>query len=69
MSSVHIGNSIKFALIKKGMNQQQLADRMFCTHTWVSRLANRKRASIPTIEQLADAFEMTVSQFIAYGEE
>jgi len=69
MSSMHIGNSIKFALIKKGISQQDLAVLMGCTTTWVSRLANRKKASVPTIEQLATALDMQVSQFIAYGEE
>lgn len=69
MSSMHIGKSIKFALIKKGISQQDLANRIGCTHTWISRLANRKRASVPTIEQLATALEMQVSQFIAYGED
>lgn len=66
---MNIGNSIKVALVKKGMKQTELAVKMGCKPLWISRLANSASASGPTIEQLATAFDMKVSEFVALGED
>lgn len=64
-----VGKSIKVALAKRGMNQTQLAKQMGCTQVWISRLANSRTSAMPTVESLASAFGMKVSDFIALGEE
>ena len=66
---MNIGKSLKMALAKRDMNQTQLAAQMKCTRVWVGRLANSQSASGPTIEQLAAALEMKVSEFVALGED
>lgn len=66
---MNVGKSLKMALAKRGMNQTQLAKQMNCTRVWVGRLANSQSASGPTIEQLANALDMKVSDFIALGED
>ena len=66
---MNIGKSLKMALAKRDMNQTQLAVQMKCTRVWVGRLANSQSASGPTIEQLAAALGMKVSEFVALGED
>lgn len=66
---MNIGKSIKVALAQKGMSQAELAKRMGITHTWVSALANKPKASTPTVEALAAQFDMKVSEFVALGED
>lgn len=66
---MNVGKSIKVALAKKGMSQAELAKRMGLTHTWVSALANKPKASTATIEALAAQFDMRVSEFVKLGED
>jgi transcriptional regulator with XRE-family HTH domain len=66
---MNVGKSIKVALAQKGMSQVELSKRMGLTHTWVSALANKKKASTATIEALATQFDMKVSEFVALGED
>lgn len=66
---MNVGKSIKVALAKKGMSQAELAKRMGLTHTWVSALANKPKASTATIEALAAQFDMRVSEFVMLGED
>lgn len=66
---MNVGKSIKHALVKKGMNQTQLAAQMHRTRVWVNQLANSRSASMATVESLAAAFDMKVSDFLALGEE
>ena len=47
----------------------ELAKRMGLTHTWVSALANKPKASTATIEALASQFGMKVSDFVRLGED
>jgi len=42
---------------------------MGLTHTWVSALANKPKASTATLEALAAQFDMKVSEFLALGED
>lgn len=66
---MNVGKSIKVALAKKCMSQAELAKRMGLTHTWVSALANKPKASTATIEALAAQFDMKVSDFVRLGED
>lgn len=66
---MNVGKSIKVALAQKCMSQAELAKRMGLTHTWVSALANKPKASTATLEALADQFDMKVSEFLALGED
>lgn len=66
---MNVGKSIKVALAQKAMSQAELAKRMGLTHTWVSALANKPKASTATVEALAAQFDMKVSEFVALGED
>jgi len=66
---MNVGKSLKVALAKAGLSQRELAAKLGCGPVWISRLANRPSADIRTIEQLAAAFDMKVSEFLALGEE
>lgn len=66
---MNVGKSIKVALAQKCMSQSELAKRMGLTHTWVSALANKPKASTATIEALAAQFDMKVSDFVRLGED
>lgn len=66
---MNVGKSLKVALAKKGITQAELAKRMGFTHTWVSALANKEKASTGTIQALSAQFDMPVSEFIRLGED
>lgn len=66
---MNVGKSIKVALAQKCMSQAELAKRMGLTHTWISALANKPKASTATIEALAAQFDMKVSDFVRLGED
>lgn len=67
---MHIGKSIKMALIKRGKDQKWLKSQLKSpSQQHVSRLANKQSGKSQTIEQLAEVFEMSTSEFIALGEE
>lgn len=66
---MNVGKSIKVALAQKCMSQAELAKRMGLTHTWVSALANKPKASTATLEALSAQFDMKVSEFLALGED
>lgn len=66
---MNVGKSLKVALAKSGISQAELAKRMGLTHTWVSALANKPKASTATIEALAKQFDMKVSEFVVLGED
>lgn len=66
---MNVGKSIKVALAKKEMNQQDLAEKMDVTKPYVSQLAGKAHAGMGTVVILAAAFGMSVSEFIALGED
>lgn len=66
---MNVGNSLKVALVKKGMSQTALAEQMKVHVQWVNKLANSQSASQATIEGLAEALGMKASEFIALGED
>ena len=68
-SDIHIGNSVKMALIKRGKNRKWLQEKLNISHRQqVDRLTSARTNKIKTIEEIADAFDMTVSEFIKLGE-
>lgn len=66
---MNVGKSIKVALAKAGMSQKELALKLECGQVWISRLANSRSADFKTVERLAGALDMKVSEFVALGEE
>lgn len=66
---MNVGKSIKVALAQRGMTQAELAKRLGVTHTWLSAMANKPRASTASLEALAGQFGMKVSEFVALGED
>lgn len=66
---MNVGKSIKVALAKREMNQQDLAEKMKVTKPYVSQLAGKAHAGMGTVSILAEAFDMKVSEFLALGED
>lgn len=63
-----VGKSIKLALIDKGWRQVQLAKRMGVRPPAVSQLVGQKSCNGATLQKLADAFGLPVSEFVRLGE-
>ena len=66
---MNVGKSIKVALAKKDMNQQDLAAKLKVSKPYVSQLAGKEHAGMGTVVLLADAFDMKVSEFLSLGED
>lgn len=66
---MNVGRSIKIALIKKGMQQADLAEKMGVSKPYISQLAGKDRVGMGTIALLAIALDMKISEFIALGED
>ena len=66
---MNVGRSIKVALAKKDMNQQDLAKKLKVSKPYVSQLAGKDHAGMGTVALLADAFGMKISEFLALGED
>jgi len=64
-----IGKSMKVALAKAGKDRVWLSDQVDVSYIHVSRLANQKVATGKMITKMADAFDMSTSEFIKLGEE
>lgn len=67
--TMHVGRSVKVALAKQNRSQQWLADKLGISRTRTSTIANSEDAGSPLLRRLADAFNMSVSEFIALGED
>lgn len=63
-----IGKSIKIALIKRDMQQKDLADALMYKPAHLSNLANGKSTSMTSVRKIAAALDYQVSEFIALGE-
>ena len=66
---MHLGNAVKIALVKKGRSQTDLAKSMGVTKVYVSRLCNQESIGISSLEKIADALGMKVSELVALGED
>lgn len=66
---MNVGKSLKVALAKKGLRQNELAEKIGVTRQWIGRLANSQRAGMGSIEMLAEAFDMKPIEFLSLGED
>lgn len=66
---MNVGKSLKVALAKKGMRQNELAEQMQVSRQWIGKLANSEKAGMGSVELLASAFDMSVGDFIKLGED
>lgn len=64
-----VGKSIQIALVKQDMTRADLVSKAKVTNSYLSRvIKNQVSPTIVTVERLASAFDMSVSEFIALGE-
>lgn len=61
--------SLKLALIQNDMTQKALAAQLGMRETSMSQLAAQSSCTGATLQKIADAFGMKVSEFIALGED
>lgn len=66
---MNVGKSLKMAIAKRAVTQAYVANKLGCKPLWVSKLANKKKASSETVEKLAAALDMKASEFVALGED
>lgn len=66
---MNLRKSIKMCLAEKGMAQKDLAEKLGMSQTSMSQLAAQKSCTGATLQKLADAFDMKVSEFVALGED
>ena len=64
-----IDKALKIALIKRNLQQKDIADSLIISPAFVSNLANGHSASARMIERIAKALDYKVSEFIALGED
>lgn len=61
--------SMKVAMAKRGFTQAQLAKLAGLTQSSISGLANRPNWNGESLQKIAAAFDMKVSEFVALGED
>ena len=67
---MNIGKSIKYGLVRRDMMSKDLAAELGVTPTYISLLSKgTKKPSSKLLSSIAIAFGMSVSEFIALGEE
>jgi len=66
---MNIGKSLKISLLKNNMEQSDLAQKLGIHQSNISRIANCKTITTETLERIAGAFNMKVSEFVAIGED
>lgn len=66
---MNLRRSIKTALVQRDMSQKDLAKKLGMLETSISQLAAQKSCTGATLQKLATAFELKVSEFIALGED
>lgn len=67
--NMNIGKSLKMALLKNDMEQIDLADKVGIHQSNISKISCGKTITTETLERLAKAFSMSVSDFIKLGED
>ena len=63
-----IGKSIRVACAMKDMTQKELAEASNISDATISYIVNGKSCKEQMLKNIAGAFEMKVSEFIALGE-
>jgi plasmid maintenance system antidote protein VapI len=66
---MNIGKSTKICLAKTEHNTAWLADQLGITTARVSAIVSAEHHNTATIDKLAKAFGLSVSEFIALGED
>jgi len=66
---VNVGKSIKRCLLNRGQTSYELASQVGVSETHMSRISNQKHCTGEMLEKLSKAFDMSVSEFVALGEE
>jgi plasmid maintenance system antidote protein VapI len=66
---MNIGKSMKIALLKNNMDQSGLAQTMEVHVSAISRISCNKTITTETLERVAKALKMKVSEFVALGED
>jgi DNA-binding Xre family transcriptional regulator len=61
--------SLKLALIQRDMTQKALALKLGMRETSMSQLASQSSCTGATLQKIAGAFGMKVSEFVALGED
>jgi len=61
--------SLKLALAKQDMTQKALAEKLGMRETSMSQLAAQTSCTGVTLQKIAKAFDMKVSEFVALGED
>lgn len=65
---MNVGKSIKVALAQRGMTQKALAEQLGMSQSSMSQLAAQESCTGATLNKLAAAFGIPVSEFVAIGE-
>lgn len=66
---MNLRKSIKVALAQRGMEQKALAAQLKMSQSSMSQLAAQESCTGATLQKLADAFGLKVSEFISLGED
>lgn len=66
---MNVGKSLKVAMAMREIKQVDMAKILKVSSVYVSRLANSEHAGIGTVSKLAKALGMSISDFIALGED
>lgn len=66
---MNAAKSMKIALAQQGLNQTQLAAKAGITQPSISGLANRANWNAESLQKIATALGMKVSEFVALGED
>jgi|GEM_PF-1153788 Plasmid maintenance system antidote protein len=66
---MNVGRSINIAMAQKDMRRPDLARLLGVTPPSVKAIIDRDNTTTDTLRKLADIFGMSVSEFIALGEE
>lgn len=61
--------SLKLALAQRDMTQKALAEQLGMRETSMSQLAAQTSCTGATLQKIAEAFDMKVSEFVALGED
>lgn len=60
---------MKIAMIKKGVSQELLGQRLGLSQSTISGMANRPNWNCDTLQRVADALDMKVSDLVKLGED
>lgn len=66
---MNLGKSIQIARAKRGLQVKELAEKLGMKPTSLSQLSSQDSCTGATLQKLAKAFDMKVSEFIALGED